>query len=132
MSTSEAESITSKEDLLILRDGPFLPCKYNVPNAVSDNLLCAACAISKATRRKPTIRTAGRQIKEMILKENHLQPGDCVSCDHYISPVLGRVVSIPPAAAPPLTDTSGAPSTSITPVAGYFIVLSGLSLPVTQ
>jgi hypothetical protein len=85
--------VKTKEDLLELRDGPYLPCNYNVPNAVCDNLLCAACAISKATRRKPTVRTAGTQVKEMSLKEDHIQPGDCISCDHYISPVPGRVVA---------------------------------------
>jgi hypothetical protein len=42
-------------ELLDLRDGPYLPCKYNIPNAVCNNFLCAACTISKATRRKPTI-----------------------------------------------------------------------------
>lgn len=29
----------------------------------------------------------------MALKENHLDPGDCVSCDHYLSPVPGAVVA---------------------------------------
>jgi hypothetical protein len=29
----------------------------------------------------------------MVLKEDHLKPGDCISCDHYISPVPGRVIS---------------------------------------
>ena len=81
--------VSPKEELLDLRDGPYLPCKYNVPNAVCDNLLCAACAISKATRRKPTIRSAGKPLKEMALKEDHLNPGDCVSCNHYISLVPG-------------------------------------------
>jgi hypothetical protein len=47
----------------------------------------------KSHRRKPTIRPAGKPYKEMALKENHLEPGDCVSCDHYISPVPGRVIS---------------------------------------
>jgi hypothetical protein len=29
----------------------------------------------------------------MVLKEGDLQPGDRISCDHYISPVPGRVVA---------------------------------------
>jgi hypothetical protein len=41
--------VESVKDLLDLRDGAFLPCTYNVPNSVCDNLLCAACQISKAT-----------------------------------------------------------------------------------
>lgn len=47
--------IKTKEELLDVRDGPYLPCTYNMPNAVCDHLLCAACVISKATRRKPNI-----------------------------------------------------------------------------
>eukprot|EP00804_Cyclotella_cryptica_P011604 CCRYP_020926-RA/>CCRYP_020926-RA protein AED:0.37 eAED:0.37 QI:0/0/0/1/0/0/2/0/251 len=30
---------------------------------------------------------------QMILKENHVQPGDCKSGDHFISPDPGRVIS---------------------------------------
>jgi transposase InsO family protein len=29
----------------------------------------------------------------MVLKQDHLQPGDCISCDHYLSPVPGRVIA---------------------------------------
>ena len=29
----------------------------------------------------------------MILKENHVKPGDCFHCDHFISPVPGCVTS---------------------------------------
>jgi hypothetical protein len=31
--------------------------------------------------------------KEMSLKASDLQPGDCISCDHYISPVKGRATA---------------------------------------
>eukprot|EP00956_Cyclotella_meneghiniana_P016313 scaffold25755_cov49-Cyclotella_meneghiniana.AAC.1 len=30
----------------------------------------------------------------MILKQDHLKPGDCVSCDHYISPIPGRAIAV--------------------------------------
>jgi transposase InsO family protein len=33
------------------------------------------------------------QDKEMVLKENHLDPSDCISCNHYLSPVPGVVVA---------------------------------------
>eukprot|EP00956_Cyclotella_meneghiniana_P036515 scaffold126698_cov40-Cyclotella_meneghiniana.AAC.1 len=87
-------SLKSPQDVRELRDGPFLPCTYNVPNSVCDGLLCSACCISKASRRKPNIRATGKLVKEMTLKEGHLAPGDCISCDHYISPVPGRVISV--------------------------------------
>ena len=85
--------LKSPKDICELRDGPFLPCTYNVPYSVCDNLLCTACCISKASRRKPNIHAAGKIEKEMSLKEGHLSPGDCISCDHYISPVPGRVIA---------------------------------------
>eukprot|EP00956_Cyclotella_meneghiniana_P008409 scaffold11297_cov41-Cyclotella_meneghiniana.AAC.1 len=30
----------------------------------------------------------------MTLKQDHLKPGDCVSCDHYISPIPGRAIAV--------------------------------------
>eukprot|EP00804_Cyclotella_cryptica_P021897 CCRYP_000849-RA/>CCRYP_000849-RA protein AED:0.64 eAED:0.25 QI:0/0/0/0.5/1/1/2/0/599 len=60
--------------------------------APCDHLLCAACEISKATRRAPTIRSSRNHApRQMVLKEDHVKPGDCVSCDHFISPVPGRI-----------------------------------------
>ena len=77
-----------------IRDGPTLPCTYKVPSSSCDGLLCAACETSKATRKSPTIRpTSSRPPKEMVLKEGHLDPGDCISCDHFFSPVPGRVIA---------------------------------------
>ena len=91
---SRTKKAANAEELIALRDGPLLPCTHNVPNAVCDNLICAACAISKATRRKPSIRASGGAIlREKVLKENDLHPGDRISCDHYISPVPGRVIA---------------------------------------
>jgi hypothetical protein len=29
----------------------------------------------------------------MVLKEGDLQPGDCISCDHFMSPVTGRAIA---------------------------------------
>eukprot|EP00804_Cyclotella_cryptica_P001528 CCRYP_003749-RA/>CCRYP_003749-RA protein AED:0.13 eAED:-0.00 QI:0/0/0/1/0/0.33/3/0/1355 len=83
---------SSTDELVRLRDGPILPCTYNIPSTSCDHLLCAACEISKATRRAPTIRSSRNQApRQMVLKEDHVKPGDCVSCDHFISPVPGRI-----------------------------------------
>ena len=91
---SRTKKVANENELVALRDGPLLPCTHNVPNAVCDNLICAACAISKATRRKPSIRaTGGAVLREKVLKENDLRPGDRISCDHYISPVPGRAIA---------------------------------------
>lgn len=86
----------TEEDLKAIRDGQFLPCTHNVPNnSVCQNLICPACTIAKkAHRRKSSISpSSGAAPKEMILKEGHLSPGDCVSCDHYLSPVKGVITS---------------------------------------
>ena len=90
---SRKKKVSTEEELIAFRDGPLLPCTHNVPNAVCDNLICAACAISKATRRKPSIRSSSGPAREKILKSDDIHPGDCISCDHYISPVPGRVVA---------------------------------------
>ena len=84
----------SVEDLNLIRSGQFLPCKYNVPSCSREGLLCAACETSKATRRSPDSRpTCSHANSEMKLKVEDLQPGDRVSCDHFISPVEGRAVA---------------------------------------
>ena len=91
---SRTKKVSNEAELVALRDGPLLPCTHNVPNAVCDNLVCAACAISKASRRKPSVRSPGGAIlREKVLKENDLRPGDRISCDHYISPIPGRAVA---------------------------------------
>jgi hypothetical protein len=54
--------------------------------------LCAACQMSKQTRRNPEVKI-GSPIpeKEMSLKRGDLQPGDMVSIDQYVSTVPGRL-----------------------------------------
>jgi hypothetical protein len=73
-------------DFVPYRDGPFLPCSHKIPDNVCANLLCAACCIAKAKRRAPAVQTITAASKEMSLKVDDLQPGDCISCNHYISP----------------------------------------------
>ena len=53
---------------------------------------CAACMLGKQTRRRPGTNTGALvKGKEMILRRNHLQPGDCVSLDQYKSSIRGRL-----------------------------------------
>jgi hypothetical protein len=89
--TTKAKTVFELE---AIRDGPMLPCTFNVPAATCDGLLCAACVVSKATRRAPSISSSTKPPpRSMVLKEGDLQPGDCVSCDHYMSPVPSRVIA---------------------------------------
>lgn len=86
--------VDSTSDLVAIRDGAQLPCTFNVPSATCDGLLCAACETAKASRRAPSMRpTCKPASRKMLLKQNDLQPGDCISCDHFLSPVKGRTIS---------------------------------------
>lgn len=86
--------VTAIDDFKPIRDKPTLPCSAKIPSSACHHLLCAACEISKATRRRPSNYPAyNAPVKEMSLKEGHIQPGLCVSCDHYLSPTPGRSIS---------------------------------------
>ena len=53
---------------------------------------CAACMLGKQTRRRPGTNTGALvKGKEMMLRREHLQPGDCVSLDQYESSIPGRL-----------------------------------------
>ena len=56
---------------------------------------CAACMLGKQMRRQPGTNTGalGALVKgkEMMLRREHLQPGDCVSLDQYESSIPGRL-----------------------------------------
>ncbi|KAL7477338.1 LOW QUALITY PROTEIN: hypothetical protein ACHAW6_003145 [Cyclotella cf. meneghiniana] len=75
-----------------VHDGPTLPCTYNVPNSVCDNLLCAVCSITKATRQNPPKGKTHSLPHFLVLKTNDLSPSDRVNCDHYLSPIPGCVI----------------------------------------
>jgi hypothetical protein len=85
--------LDSEEALVPLLTTTTLPCTFNVPGSSCDGLLCAACAVSKATRRNPGIRPAKSSPQFGSLRPPDIKPGDCISCDHYGSPIKGRVVS---------------------------------------
>ena len=86
--------VNKTDELQAIRDSACLPCTFNVPSAVCDGLLCAACETAKASRRAPSLRPTLRPAsKEMLLKQGDVQPGDCISCDHFLSPIKGRTVA---------------------------------------
>jgi hypothetical protein len=73
------------------QDLPFFKLKN--PKASSRVApLCVACQIAKQHRRAPREEGVFRfDRKEMKLKEEHLEPGQMVSIDQYISAVPGRL-----------------------------------------
>jgi hypothetical protein len=64
-----------------------------MPDNVYSGLLCVAYSIAKAKCCAPSVRTTTATSKEMSLKVDDLQPGDCLSCDHYISPIKGHATA---------------------------------------
>jgi hypothetical protein len=52
---------------------------------------CAACLCAKAHIRSPENLNPHFSIVCMSLKHGHVHPGDCISADHYISSVPGRL-----------------------------------------
>jgi hypothetical protein len=50
-----AARVDTVNELEAIREGAMLPCTFNVPAAVCDGLLCAACQTANASRRAPTV-----------------------------------------------------------------------------
>ena len=56
-----------------------------------DHPICASCQLAKQTRRSPPSFSQG-QPPAMILRQNHLLPGETVSIDQYLSSQPGRAL----------------------------------------
>jgi hypothetical protein len=76
-----------------LHSGPFIPTKMGsrAHSCNTSTLQCAACLYAKDATRSPTNLAPRPSPKNDILKQNHLQPGDCLLADHYFSPIPGRL-----------------------------------------
>jgi hypothetical protein len=74
-----------------LHSGPFFPMKSCMPRCDTSKLKCAACLYAKALTQTPNNQAACPFLKARILRENQLMPGDCISADHYFSPVQGHL-----------------------------------------
>jgi hypothetical protein len=76
-----------------LHTGPFIRTKAGSRAHCCDSstLHCAACLYAKASTRTPSNLAPLPSTKNNILKRDHLLPGDCVSADHYFSPIIGRL-----------------------------------------
>jgi hypothetical protein len=73
--------------------GPFILTKMGsrAHSCTTSTLQCAACLCAKASTRSPTNLAPRPLPKNNILKQNHLQPGDCLSANHYFSPIPGKL-----------------------------------------
>ena len=71
--------------------GPFIFTKSHAPTCDVLNMKCVACLFAKASTRSSAGMAPCPSPKTLKLKTNHLAPGDCVSADHYFSPVPGRL-----------------------------------------
>jgi hypothetical protein len=80
----------------LMRPGPNdePPCIKTKLKGVAESKspMCGACLFGRQKRR-PSGNKNESKVKEMVLKTNDLQPGDCVSMDHYESTVRGRLAS---------------------------------------
>eukprot|EP00804_Cyclotella_cryptica_P030778 CCRYP_015040-RA/>CCRYP_015040-RA protein AED:0.35 eAED:0.40 QI:0/0/0/1/0.5/0.33/3/0/442 len=91
--TKHTPPVCSPSELVPLCHGDLLPCKYKPSSSVTNCLLCAACKIAKAKHRRPQLLSTSVSADLSSLKAGHTCPGDCVSCDHYISLMPGCMVS---------------------------------------
>ena len=70
---------------------PILPTKHpSTIKCVSKDIKCGACCMAKQTRRSTRSKRASSSDPAMKLKTGHLKPGDCISVDHYVSPLPAR------------------------------------------
>jgi hypothetical protein len=74
-----------------LHSGPFITAKSQAPICNTSTMKCAACLCAKAHIRSPENLNPCRSNVGMSLKRGHVQLGDCISADHYISLVPGHL-----------------------------------------
>ncbi len=87
------------DSTVALHSGPFLPCRSKTTYYDIENLKCIACVCAKAQRRSPSTVHQTSAVHNQhpttpphsSLKAGHTTPGSCISADHYISPVPGRL-----------------------------------------
>ncbi len=70
---------------------PFITAKSQAPVCDTLTMKCAACLCAKAHIRSPENLNPHCSNVCMLLKRGHVHPGDCISTDHYISSVPGRL-----------------------------------------
>ena len=87
-----------------LHRGPFLPSIERGPTCDISPLECSSCIYAKSHRKGSSVTPTTpchlgvsqdfherMSTNKCILKRGHLNPGDCVSADHYLSTYPGRL-----------------------------------------
>ncbi len=75
-----------------LHTGPIICSSSWAPTRDVRGLNCSACLYTKATTWTSKIKSNPLlPVKTSVLKRPHLVPGSCVSVDHYMSSVMGRL-----------------------------------------
>jgi hypothetical protein len=79
------------DNKMALHSGPFIPTKKGSHTQLCDTsiLKCTACLYAKASTRSPENLPPKRSFKKQVLKQDHLKPGNCISANHYFSPIIG-------------------------------------------
>ena len=84
-------SDSSNPDQALHSDPIIKPKHSKTATCDTANIMCAACQLAKARRRTPNSHAPRAPVPPGgDLRRNHLSPGDCISCDHYVSPERGR------------------------------------------
>ncbi len=81
------------DNKMALHSGPFIPTKKwsRAQLCNTSTLKCTACLYAKASTRSPENLAPRPSFKKQVLKQDHLKPGDCISADHYFSPIIGQI-----------------------------------------
>jgi hypothetical protein len=76
-----------------LHSGPFIPTNKGSHAQLcnTSTLKCTACLYTKTSTRSPENLAPKPPFKKQVLKQDHLKPGDCISANHYFSPIIGRI-----------------------------------------
>jgi hypothetical protein len=69
----------------------ILPTKHaSTIKTATKNIKCCPCCMAKQSKRSSCSKPPSSNDPSRKLKTGHLSPGECISIDHYVSPVKAR------------------------------------------
>jgi hypothetical protein len=84
--------LEDKQSMTSLHSGPFIVSLSWAPTCDVCSLKCSLCLCAKATTCTTKVTSViPTPAKRKVLKCAHLEPGHCISVDHYMSPEMGRL-----------------------------------------